>query len=183
MSFLEICMIALALAMDAFAVALCKGLSLHHPTLYQMLLISGYFGFFQGLMCILGYWIGFHFSFLISSFSHWVVFIILLVIGVNMIKECSTTEVSSTNTNIDCKTLLFLALATSIDALAVGISFACMNIHIAYSCFIISIITFILCTFGVKIGAIFGNKFEKKAQILGGIILIVIAFKTLFIAF
>lgn len=183
MSFLEICMIALALAMDAFAVALCKGLSLHHPTFYQILLISGYFGFFQGLMCILGYFIGYHFSFLISSFSHWIVFIILLIIGINMIKECSTTEVGSINSDIGWKTLLFLALATSVDALAVGISFACINIHIGYSSFIISVITFILCTFGVKIGAIFGNQFEKKAQILGGFILIIIALKTLFTAF
>ena len=179
MSIFELVMISIGLGMDAFAVSICKGLSLHCPSLHNKLIISCYFGVFQGIMPIIGYFIGYYFSNFISSISHYIVFAILLIIGINMIKESSTSELSTKNNDISNKNLLFLAIATSIDALAVGISFACLKVNIFFSSAVICIITFVLCFIGVKIGSIFGNKFEKSSQILGGIILILIGLKIL----
>jgi len=172
MSIFELVMISIGLGMDAFAVSICKGLSLHCPSLHNKLIISCYFGVFQGIMPIIGYFIGYYFSNFISSISHYIVFAILLIIGINMIKESSTSELGTKNNDISNKNLLFLAIATSIDALAVGI-------NIFFSSAVICIITFVLCFIGVKIGSIFGNKFEKSSQILGGIILILIGLKIL----
>lgn len=177
MSILEILFTSIGLAMDAFAVSICKGLSLKKVSAKNSILIAFYFGFFQGLMPLIGYFLGIKMKDIITSIDHWVVFILLGAIGINMILESFKEEKLSDK--LDFKTMLALAIATSIDALAVGITFAFLEVNILFSCLCIAIITFIICVLGVKIGSIFGDKYEKKAQIFGGIILILIGLKVL----
>lgn len=180
MQFTEITLISIGLAMDAFAVATCKGLAMKKMSWKKAIIIAMYFGFFQAIMPVIGYCLGVNFQEKIANIDHWIAFILLSAIGINMIKEITTTDNNDDkNDNVDFKTMIVLAIATSIDALAIGITFAFLKCNIYISAINIGIITFILSLIGVKIGNVFGCKYEKKAQILGGGILILLGIKIL----
>lgn len=179
MELFEIIVIAIGLAMDAFAVSVCKGLSMKKIDWKKTIIIAVYFGAFQALMPVLGYFLGSSFSAFVQKVDHWIAFILLSIIGVNMIKESTDDEVEKRNDNVDFKTMVVLAIATSIDALAVGVTFAFFEVNILLAISIIGIITFILSIFGVIIGNKFGDKFQNKAELIGGIILIIIGVKIL----
>ena len=181
MTFLELLLIAIGLSMDAFSVSICKGLTTKRFS-WRMALICGlWFGLFQALMPIIGYFLGSQFARFIESVDHWIAFGLLALIGANMIREAVSDEKEDDKDNgaLDFKTMLFLAIATSIDALAVGVSFACIQVKLWSSVLIIGITTFLFSVVGVKIGNVFGSKFEKSAEIVGGIILILIGLKIL----
>lgn len=209
--FFEVFLIAIGVSMDAFAVAICKGLSFKEYNKKNALIVALYFGFFQALMPLIGYLLGIRFQDSISDVSHWIAFVLLAAIGLNLIKEgmesdscggvdslekipCSTSnrtlgsarfvaegsgELSMDNP-LCFKSMSLLAIATSIDALAVGVTFAFLKINIMLSILIIGIVTFVLSYIGVKIGNVFGAKYKSKAEIFGGIILIIMAFNILF---
>ena len=179
MGILEIVLVAIGLAMDAFAVSICKGLSMKKMNWKSAIIIGLYFGIFQAIMPVIGYFLGITFSGLVENVDHWIAFILLAIIGVNMIKESFDDENEKRNEKVDFKTMIILALATSIDALAVGVTFAFFKTNIVLAVFIIGIITFILSLIGVKIGNRFGDKFQNKAELIGGIILIIIGIKIL----
>lgn len=179
MELFEIVAIGFGLAMDAFAVSVCKGLSMKKIDWKKGIIIALYFGAFQALMPVLGYFLGNTFSSLVQKIDHWIAFILLAVIGGNMIKESADDEKENRNDNVDVKTMALLAIATSIDALAIGITFAFFEVNILLAIGIIGIITFTLSIIGVIIGNKFGDKFQNKAELAGGIILIIIGFKIL----
>lgn len=180
MNLLEVILIGISLAMDAFSVSICKGLSMKKINKYKALIIGLYFGIFQGIMPIIGYYLGNSFYDLITNYDHWIAFALLLFIGLNMIKESFSKDNKSSNDKTDFKTMFPLAIATSIDALAVGITFSIQKTNIFLESIIICIITFILSIIGVILGKKVGNKFGKKASILGGLVLIIIGIKILF---
>jgi len=175
MTLLEIVLIAIGLSMDAFAVSITLGLSVEKPTLKDMLIPGLFFGFFQALMPAIGYFAGFYFVDKIQAFDHWIAFALLGIIGGKMIKESFSkndkTETAKENP-FKFSTMLVLAIATSIDALAVGITFAIFRVNIIMAIVIIGFTTFLISTGGVKIGNIFGTKFKSKAEFLGGVVLI-----------
>lgn len=179
MEFSEIFFIGIGLAMDAFAVAICKGLSMKKINWKYAIIIAVYFGAFQAIMPILGYLIGSTFSGLVEVIDHWVAFILLTFIGINMIKESRNNELDKRNDKIDLKTMLVLSIATSIDALAVGVTFAFFKIKILIAISIIGVITLLISLIGVVMGNKFGDKLQNKAELTGGIILIVIGLKIL----
>lgn len=179
MGILETVFIAIGLAMDAFAVAICKGLSMKKMSWKKAAIIATYFGVFQMLMPNLGYILGIGFEDLIERIDHWIAFILLGFIGYRMIKESFGKE-ENFDDKIDFKTMFWLALATSIDALAVGITYAFLEAsNVLFSFLLIGIITFFITLFGVKVGNRFGNKYGKNAGFAGGIILIIIGAKIL----
>lgn len=194
LTFYEIFIIATGVSMDAFAVAVCKGLSFKKANAKNALIIALYFGVFQAIMPLAGYLLGVQFQESIRSIDHWIAFILLGAIGLNMIKEareskaCKTKEGSiyvdsddnEVNSSLTFKTMIPLAIATSVDALAVGVTFAFLRVNILLSVAIIGIVTFTLSYIGVKIGNKFGVKYKYSAELFGGIILILIAFKILF---
>ena len=166
--------------MDAFAVSICKGLAMKKINWKKALIIGLYFGIFQALMPAIGYFLGSTFENLVTNIDHWIAFILLAFIGGNMIKEAlAKGENNNCNDNVDFKTMLILAIATSIDALAIGITFAFLNVNLLLAITIIGITTFIISLIGVKLGNKFGRKYESKAGIMGGIILILIGLKIL----
>jgi putative Mn2+ efflux pump MntP len=177
MSIIELLILSVALAMDAFAVSICKGLSVKEIKTKHMLLAGIWFGGFQALMPVLGYACGTGFANVVDKYDHWIAFIILLIIGVQMIRE--SYEKEEVNSNMDFKTMFFLAVATSIDALTVGITFAFFDVNIVVAVLFIGVITFVISAMGVKIGSIFGDKYKSKAEIAGGVVLILIGLKTL----
>ena len=177
MSILEVIFIGIGLSMDAFAVAVCKGLSMKNIKIKNFIIIGLYFGFFQFLMPVIGYFLGNGFEKIVQSVAHWIAFLALLIIGSGMISDSS--EENNNDDKINFKTMIFLAIATSIDALAVGITFAFYDVNIFYSALFIGIITFSLSIIGCFIGHKFGDKFKNKAEIFGGIILILIGIKIL----
>lgn len=179
MGIIEVVLTSFALAMDAFAVSICKGLSMKKYSIKKGMIVGLYFGIFQGLMPLIGYLLGTSFENLITSIDHWIAFILLGIIGINMLKEATTDVCECTNDKVDFKTMLPLAIATSIDALAVGITFAFLNVNIVFAILSIGIITFIMSFIGSKIGNKFGSKYEKRAKIFGGIVLIIIGLKIL----
>ena len=179
MSLLEIIFISVGLAMDAFAVAVCKGLSMKKMNWKNAIIIAIWFGIFQALMPFIGYILGNSFEKIVITVDHWIAFIFLLFIGGNMIKDSFNTETDKNDDKIDFKTMIILAIATSIDALAVGITFAFFNINIIRAISFIGIITTILSLIGVKIGNKFGDKYKNKAQFFGGTILICIGINIL----
>ena len=179
MELFEIIAIGLGLAMDAFAVSICKGLSMKKFNWKKAIIIASYFGIFQALMPVLGYFLGSTFSSFVQSVDHWIAFILLAIIGANMIKDSMDDEEEKRNDRVDVKTMLLLAIATSIDALALGITFAFLKVNLFIALPIISIITFIFSFVGVKIGNKFGNKYNTIAELLGGIVLILIGLKIL----
>ena len=176
MSNIEIFFLAVGRAMDAFAVSICKGLAIKKTHLKESLVVGTYFGFFQALMPLIGYLLAFKFKDMIMNIDHWIAFVFLSLIGINMIFEKETEKL---NNEIGFKQMIIAAIATSIDALVVGITMSFLNVNILKSAILIGIVTFILSAIGIKIGNIFGNKYERRAKIVGGIILIVIGFKTL----
>lgn len=179
MGAIEILLISIGLAMDAFAVSVCKGLAMKKMSWKKAIIIGLYFGTFQAVMPVIGYFLGTTFERFITNVDHWVAFILLVGIGINMVKEAFDKESENRNDNVDVKTMLALSIATSIDALAIGITFACLKIHIVMSVITIGLITFIISVIGVKIGNRFGDKYEKKAEIMGGVILILLGVKIL----
>ncbi len=179
MGIFEIIVISIGLAMDAFSVSVCKGLSMIKLNWKNAIKISLYFGVFQGIMPIIGYLFGTRFSGFVEDIDHWMIFILLSIIGIYMIKESFSTEEENINESIDARTMHILAVATSIDALAVGITFAFFDINILLSIIIIGVITFCLSLTGVKIGNKFGDKFQNKSKLTGGIVLIIIGLKIL----
>lgn len=179
MGVVEILLISLGLAMDAFAVSICKGLSMKKLDWKKAIIIATYFGAFQGLMPILGFFFGSTFGDFVVQVDHWIVFFLLVFIGGNMIKEAFDDELEKCNDNVDFKTMIVLAIATSIDALAVGITFAILETNIWVSAILIAVITFFISLLGVKIGNKFGNKYQNKAEFAGGLILILLGTKIL----
>lgn len=174
----ELFIIAIGLSMDAFAVAICKGLSLKKMNYKHALITAIFFGGFQAIMPLIGYFFGTGFKNYITSFDHWIAFIILSVIGLRMIKESGGKQPISEE-SFSLRFLTIMALATSIDALAIGVTFAFFQINIILAAVLIGSVTFIVSLAGVKIGNIFGGKHQKKAEIAGGIILIIIGIKLL----
>lgn len=183
MGFWELFIIAVGLSMDAFAVAISKGLCMKKLSYKNAVIIGCFFGGFQALMPIIGYILGTQFKDSITSIDHWIAFILLALIGINMIRESrSKDEVACENIDVSLsiKNMTILSVATSIDALAVGITFAFLQVDIILAVSIIGITTFVLSIIGVKIGHVFGTKFKSKAELVGGIILIIMGLKILF---
>ncbi len=179
MSYLELFVIAVGLSMDAFAVSICKGLSVRRLKPRHNLICGLYFGGFQALMPVIGWLLGRQFESLIKSIDHWIAFALLVLIGANMIREAVKNEEENLNDSFSPKTMLPLAVATSIDALAVGVTFAFLDVSIVPAVSMIGATTFILSAVGVKIGNVFGAKYKSKAELAGGIALIVIGTKIL----
>lgn len=179
MSLIELFLIAVGLSMDAFAVSICKGLSMQKMNPKNAVIIGLYFGGFQAFMPLCGYLLGYHFQNAITSYDHWIAFILLAIIGGNMIKESLDQEAESCNASIALKEMLLLAIATSIDALAVGVTFAFLRVQIVPAVSFIGITTFILSIVGVKVGTVFGCRYKSKAEFAGGLILILIGLKIL----
>lgn len=178
MNILEIFIIAVGLSMDAFAVSICKGLSVQKLKPKHMLLVGVYFGGFQALMPLLGYLLGKQFEWLITSVDHWIAFGLLVLIGANMIKEAFDKS-DEVNDSFSVKSMLLLAVATSIDALAVGVTFAFLDVQIVPAIAIIGTTTFVLSVIGIKVGNVFGAKFKSKAELAGGIVLVLMGIKIL----
>lgn len=179
MGIIELFFIAVGLSMDAFAVSICKGLALKDVKLRHSVKAGLWFGGFQALMPVIGFFCGYWFKDYISAFDHWVAFILLLLLGAKMIKEALSDEEETTEAAMDVKNMLLLAMATSIDALAIGITFAFLDVNIWYAVLFIGIITFIFSAVGIKIGSLFGTRFKTKAEIAGGVILILMGLKIL----
>lgn len=178
MGIVELFVLAVGLSMDAFAVSICKGLSLGKIEKKHMCIAGAWFGGFQALMPLIGYFLGSFFADMITQYAHWIAFVLLLFIGGKMVKEAFGKE-----EEIDCSmtpgSMFMLAIATSIDALAVGVTFAFLKVAIVPAVSFIGIVTFIFSAVGVKIGSLFGMKYKSKAEICGGIILILIGVKIL----
>lgn len=179
MSLLTLFITAVGLSMDAFAVAICKGLAMKKLSWKKALIIGLWFGGFQALMPTIGYLLGTRFEQYVTAIDHWIAFVLLALIGANMVKESFSKEEESSNDAVDFKTMFLLAIATSIDALAVGVTYAFLQVRIVHAVSFIGIITFTLSIVGVKIGNVFGLKYKSKAELTGGIILIVMGIKIL----
>lgn len=173
----ELFVLAVGLSMDAFAVSVCKGLSLGKIKWKHMCIAGLWFGGFQALMPLAGYFLGSLFADIFTKYAHWIAFVLLVFIGGSMIKEAFGKE--EINASMNFQSMLLLAVATSIDALAVGVSFAFLQVKIIPAVSFIGVITFLFSAVGVKIGSIFGDKYRSKAEICGGAILILIGLKTL----
>ena len=178
MGFLELFFIAVGLAMDAFAVSICKGLSVGVAKPKYILCVGLYFGGFQALMPTIGYFVGVNFKGAIQSVDHWIAFILLAIIGGNMIRE-SRGEEECVGARFDVKEMTALAVATSIDALAIGVTFAFLEVVILEAAAVIGVTTFVISLLGVAIGNYFGTRYQKRAEITGGVILILLGAKIL----
>lgn len=183
MSVVELFILAVGLSMDAFAVTICKGLCMRKVTIKKAGIVGLYFGLFQAGMPMIGYILGSQFSDKISSIDHWIAFILLSLIGISMIKESlekeEKSECKTEEEELSFKNMSILAVATSIDALAVGVTFAFLKVNIIPAVSFIGITTLVLSMIGVKIGNIFGVKYKSKAELVGGIILILMGIKIL----
>ena len=182
MGLVELFILALGLSMDAFAVSICKGLSVQRLRPKHCLICGLYFGGFQALMPLIGWALGMQFQSLITSVDHWIAFVLLGIIGANMIKEAlgnDEDECECPNAAFDFKTMLPMAVATSIDALAIGVTFAFLDVSIVPAVSFIGVTTFVCSAIGVKIGNVFGSKFKSKAELFGGIVLVAIGLKIL----
>lgn len=179
MSLAELFIIAVGLSMDAFAVSVCKGLSVQKMKLNHALTCGIYFGGFQGLMPLIGYLLGSQFESMITNIDHWIAFILLGIIGFNMIKESREDDCENLDSSFGVKAMIPLAIATSIDALAVGVTFAFLRVNIVWAVTFIGVVTFTLSSIGVKVGNVFGMKYKSKAEFAGGLILILMGTKIL----
>ena len=183
MGIAEIVLISIGLAMDAFAVSVCKGLAMKKIDIKKMFIIGLYFGGFQGGMPLIGYLLGTNFESFVTKVDHWIAFVLLSIIGINMIREAIKSKCDCGDETCDdsvaFKTMVVLAIATSIDALAVGITLAFLKANLVAVVFSIGLITFMLSMIGVWVGNKFGSKYESKAQITGGTILILMGIKIL----
>ena len=185
MGLLELFILAVGLSMDAFAVSVCKGLSVTKMEPKHALLCGAYFGGFQALMPALGYLLGSQFESMITRIDHWIAFVLLcfiggsMIIGSSMIRESREDEEEEVSASFDVKTMLALAVATSIDALAVGVTFAFLHVNIVWAVTFIGCTTFVLSAIGVKAGNVFGMKYKSRAELAGGVILILMGIKIL----
>lgn len=178
MSLWELFILAVGLSMDACAVSVCKGLSVSRVRAKHMIICGAYFGGFQALMPALGYLLGVNFQSMIQRVDHWIAFVLLGIIGFNMIRE-SRSEGEEMDCSFCFKAMLPLAVATSIDALAVGVTFAFLQVQIVPAVCFIGVITFVLSALGVKLGSVFGAKWKNRAEFAGGLILILMGAKIL----
>lgn len=179
MGLIELFLIAVGLSMDAFAVSVCKGLAMPKCTFKKAAIVGLWFGGFQALMPAIGYVLGAQFQEAIASIDHWIAFVLLALIGGNMIHEALDNDEEEADASLNVKTMFLLAVATSIDALAIGITFAFLKVNIIPAVCFIGIVTFIISFAGVKIGNIFGARYKNKAEIVGGVILILLGLKIL----
>ena len=180
MDIISLLLLAVGLSMDAFAVSVCKGLALKKVSLRHMCIVGAWFGGFQALMPSLGYLLGSRFEQYITAIDHWIAFILLVLIGANMIREAlSKEEAEEANASLAFKTMLLMAVATSIDALAVGITFAFLSVDIVPAALSIGATTFLISAIGVKVGSVFGLRYKKRAEIAGGLILCLLGVKIL----
>lgn len=179
MGIAELVIIAVGLSMDAFAVSIGKGLSLRQIKLRHVLSVGLWFGGFQALMPLIGYLLGATFTAVVSDFDHWIAFFLLGIIGFNMIRDSFSKEEEKHDDDFSFRTMLMLAVATSIDALAVGVSFAFLSVDLWISVVLIGLITFAFSAVGLKIGNIFGNKYKSKAEFTGGVVLVLMGVKIL----
>ena len=179
MSILGLFVIAVGLSMDAFAVAICKGLSVEKAEIKHCLITGLYFGGFQALMPLIGFFLGEKFQALITRYDHWIAFVLLALIGGNMIKESLDKEQDALPPSFDFRAMLPLAVATSIDALAVGVTFAFLQVNILWAVALIGVTTFAFSWAGVKVGNLFGAKFKSRAEFFGGAVLILMGIKIL----
>lgn len=179
MGLFDLIVIAIGLSMDAFAVSICKGLSVGKVKPTHYLSVGLWFGGFQALMPLIGYLLGKQFESLITSIDHWIAFVLLAIIGGNMIREALGDEEESLDNSFSFKTMLPLAVATSIDALAIGVTFAFLRVKILPAVLLIGATTFVISAGGLKIGNTFGTKYKAKAEIAGGVILILLGVKIL----
>ena len=179
MGLIELFLIAVELSMDAFAVSVCKGLAMPKCTFKKAAIVGLWFGGFQALMPAIGYILGAQFQEAIASIDHWIAFVLLALIGGNMIHEALDNDEEEADASLDVKTMFLLAVATSIDALAIGITFAFLKVSIIPAVCFIGIVTFIISFAGVKIGNVFGARYKNKAEIVGGVILILLGLKIL----
>ena len=179
MGLIELFLIAVGLSMDAFAVSVCKGLAMPKCTFKKAAIVGLWFGGFQALMPAIGYILGAQFQETIASIDHWIAFVLLALIGGNMIHEALDNDEEEADASLDVKTMFLLAVATSIDALAIGITFAFLKVNIIPAVCFIGSVTFIISFAGVKIGNVFGTRYKNKAEIVGGVILILLGLKIL----
>ena len=179
MGLIELFLIAVGLSMDAFAVSVCKGLAMPKCTFKKAAIVGLWFGGFQALMPAIGYILGAQFQEAIASIDHWIAFVLLALIGGNMIHEALDNDEEEADASLDVKTMFLLAVATSIDALAIGITYAFLKVNIIPAVCFIGIVTFIISFAGVKIGNVFGARYKNKAEIVGGVILILLGLKIL----
>lgn len=176
MGIVELVVISIGLGMDAFAIAVCKGLSIKNLNFKNMITVGLYFGGFQAIMPVIGYLLGFGFREKIILIDHWITLILLCIIGINMIKE-SRGYSENLDDSLGFKTMLLLSVATSLDALAVGVTFAFLDVSLIVAIILIGTITFVLSVFGVKIGNICGSRYQSISCVVGGIILIFLGVK------
>ena len=180
MSFASVFLIGVSLSMDAFAVSIAKGMCIRNDRFKYACMLAFWFGLFQALMPLIGYFLGSQFQEQITAVDHWIAFILLGLIGGNMIREAfSKEEDACPDASLGIKAMFLLAVATSIDALAVGITFAFLQVNIIAAVSFIGVITFALSCIGVKVGNVFGDKYEKKAEFVGGVILVLLGLKIL----
>ena len=179
MGLIELFLIAVGLSMDAFAVSVCKGLAMPKCTFKKAAIVGLWFGGFQALMPAIGYILGAQFQEAIASIDHWIAFVLLALIGGNMIHEALDNDEEEADASLNVKTMFLLAVATSIDALAIGITFAFLKVNIIPAVCFIGIVTFIISFAGVQIGNVFGARYKNKAEIVGGVILILLGLKIL----
>ena len=176
----ELIILAVGLAMDAFAVSICKGLAMKKTGIKECAIVGLWFGGFQAAMPLIGYFLGKAFEKYITSLDHWIAFILLGLIGAMMIKESFEKDEDEADASLSVKTMVVMAIATSIDALAIGISFGVLpDVNITLAVTLIGIITLALCMVGVKVGNIFGAKYKSKAEFAGGVILVLLGTKIL----
>ncbi len=178
MSLWELLVIAVGLSMDAFAVSVCKGLSVQKVKPKHYLIVAAYFGGFQALMPLLGYLLGVRFEAMVANVDHWIAFVLLGLIGANMVRESRAGE-EKLDDSFTVSTMLILAVATSIDALAIGVTFAFLGVNIVEAIILIGITTGIISGVGLKIGNVFGSRYKSKAEMAGGIVLILMGIKIL----
>ena len=179
MGFWELLLLSVGLSMDAFAVSICKGLAMDRVTLKKACIPGLWFGGFQGAMPLLGWLLGSRFTSYITSVDHWIAFVLLGILGFNMLREAKNGEAEEADASLGFRVMLAMAVATSIDALAVGITFAFLEVNILPAVSFIALVTFLFSAVGVKIGSLFGTRFKAKAEALGGIILILLGVKIL----
>ena len=179
MGIIQLLILAVGLSMDAFAVSICKGLSIRKLKLRQALVVGVWFGTFQALMPAVGWLLGSAFTDLIVSVDHWIAFVLLSLIGGNMIRESFSREEEETDPSLAPMTMLLLAVATSIDALAVGITFAFLRVDVLPAVTLIGVCTFLISAAGVKIGNVFGSRYKSGAELAGGVVLVLIGVKIL----
>jgi putative Mn2+ efflux pump MntP len=187
MDLLTLLLLAVGLSMDAFAVSVCKGLAMQKIDMKKCLIVGAWFGGFQGVMPFVGYVLGIQFESYINAIAPWIAFVLLAVIGINMIKESLSKEEEVEDADLGVKEMFVMAIATSIDALAVGVTFACVPVAISTSmgaflntiiaCLMIAVTTLVLSMIGVKVGNVFGTKYKSKAELAGGVILIFLGLK------